>query len=418
MKKVVVIVLICVLSIANVFTFSVVAENSSKIAVNEEDYNEFLKIYRRIESRIAKFEDKIKEDILRPMRALAFSSSNYKESIKILLEIENQVIEYQKSLPGYKEPEELYKAKIEEFNSLITQVDQPLLALSYTQQFEKITSSNYPIESKARAMEQLMDSIIHHVSRKGMQSASQTLNRYNYTFSVEDDKFTMHWGETNISGHSIEIKRIEVDKNNALNVFYEMKVPSSKEIVYQDSKSLIMHTVTLPKEPYRGILFLDLDIEANRKTLEDREKGTIQISIKEKRGLEKENLIRNFTRQELLQRELKDRIYVNGNNLTYDVPPVIISNRTLVPIRAIAEGLGSEVFWDNNTQTVTILKDNTKIIIKLNSNLVYVNELQIKIDVPAQSIGGRTFVPLRFISEGLGINVVYDEITGDIDIDL
>ena len=37
-----------------------------------------------------------------------------------------------------------------------------------------------------------------------------------------------------------------------------------------------------------------------------------------------------------------------------DVPPMIIDNRTLVPLRAVSEALDAEVQWDNHTRTVTI----------------------------------------------------------------
>lgn len=46
----------------------------------------------------------------------------------------------------------------------------------------------------------------------------------------------------------------------------------------------------------------------------------------------------------------------DGKIVTLDQPPIIKNSRTLVPLRAIAEGLGCEVGWDGATQTVTIEK--------------------------------------------------------------
>ena len=46
-------------------------------------------------------------------------------------------------------------------------------------------------------------------------------------------------------------------------------------------------------------------------------------------------------------------VFVNGEKLAFDQPPVIQQDRTLVPMRAIFEALGATVLWDESTQTVT-----------------------------------------------------------------
>ncbi len=49
------------------------------------------------------------------------------------------------------------------------------------------------------------------------------------------------------------------------------------------------------------------------------------------------------------------KMYIDGKEVVLDVPPLLVDDsRTLVPIRAVAEGLGQNVEWDNDTQTVTI----------------------------------------------------------------
>jgi len=47
-------------------------------------------------------------------------------------------------------------------------------------------------------------------------------------------------------------------------------------------------------------------------------------------------------------------INVNGENITFDVPPQLVDSRTLVPARAVAESLKAKVDWDGDTQTVII----------------------------------------------------------------
>ena len=54
-------------------------------------------------------------------------------------------------------------------------------------------------------------------------------------------------------------------------------------------------------------------------------------------------------------------MFIDGKNLTFDVPPMIENGRTLVPTRAIFESLGAEVYWDGPTQTVSAFKGETGI---------------------------------------------------------
>jgi len=116
-------------------------------------------------------------------------------------------------------------------------------------------------------------------------------------------------------------------------------------------------------------------------------------------------------------RELKDRICVNGKFLDYDVPPVIKEGRTLIPVRAVTRGLGADVDWDEETKTVTITRGEVTIMLKLDTAEYKVNGEKFIMDVPAQLICNRTFVPLRFIAQALGDAVNYDPDTGDIEIE-
>ncbi len=98
-------------------------------------------------------------------------------------------------------------------------------------------------------------------------------------------------------------------------------------------------------------------------------------------------------------------VTLDGELLSFDVPPTIIGGRTLVPLRVIFEALGATVDWNSATKTVTGIKDSTKISLKVNSNVAYVNSNTVRIDVPATVINGRTLVPARFIAESLGTDV-------------
>lgn len=101
-------------------------------------------------------------------------------------------------------------------------------------------------------------------------------------------------------------------------------------------------------------------------------------------------------------------VNVNGTQLILDAPPKMVNGRVLVPLRAIFEALGAQVKWDANTQTITGTKDSKTIVLKVNSKNAVVSGKNTTLDVPAQIISGRTFVPVRFISESLGAEVNWD----------
>jgi hypothetical protein len=98
-------------------------------------------------------------------------------------------------------------------------------------------------------------------------------------------------------------------------------------------------------------------------------------------------------------------VTIDGKVQTFDQPPVLYHDFTLVPLRGIFETLGAKVGWDQTTQKVTADKGDIHIELQVAKNLVYKNGLPIQMSVPAQIINGRTMVPLRFISEALGAKV-------------
>lgn len=109
-------------------------------------------------------------------------------------------------------------------------------------------------------------------------------------------------------------------------------------------------------------------------------------------------------------------LIVDGKAVQSDVPPVITDGRTLVPVRALFESLGATVGWDDATQTATATKGATVISIQIGSQTAYVNGTATALDVPAQTIDGRTMVPARFAAESLGARVQWNESTETVSI--
>lgn len=99
------------------------------------------------------------------------------------------------------------------------------------------------------------------------------------------------------------------------------------------------------------------------------------------------------------------KLIINGHEVKPDVPPTILNGRTLVPVRIISETLGAQVDWDPATRTVNISYHNDKIVLKIDDKNAYINDTIVELDVTAKTIKGRTMVPIRFISEALGAEV-------------
>ena len=103
------------------------------------------------------------------------------------------------------------------------------------------------------------------------------------------------------------------------------------------------------------------------------------------------------------------KISVFGREIQNDVAPKIVNDRTMLPIRIVAESLGGTVTWNGELQRVTIQKGADVILITIGADTAYVNGTAVKLDAAAFVENGRTYLPLRFVSETLGAQVVWNE---------
>ncbi len=99
------------------------------------------------------------------------------------------------------------------------------------------------------------------------------------------------------------------------------------------------------------------------------------------------------------------RVYVDGQLVNFDVPPNVIQGRVLVPLRGVFEHLGATVDYESKTQHIVAVRGGQTVELQLGSRQARVNGNPTLLDVPAFTIGDRTMVPLRFISESLGASV-------------
>jgi len=104
-------------------------------------------------------------------------------------------------------------------------------------------------------------------------------------------------------------------------------------------------------------------------------------------------------------------VTLNGNLIKFDQQPALENGRTLVPLRAIFEALGAQMEWNESSQTIIANKDKTTITLQIGNQTATRNGQVINLDVPAKLVGDRTMVPVRFIADAFGVNVQWEEET-------
>lgn len=103
--------------------------------------------------------------------------------------------------------------------------------------------------------------------------------------------------------------------------------------------------------------------------------------------------------------------YVNGVANELDAAPIIRGNRTMLPVRFVAENLGAAVEWDGATSTATVKTDDVEIKIVIGKTSATVNGEAVALDAPAFIENNRTYMPVRFVAENLGATVEWDGAT-------
>lgn len=102
-------------------------------------------------------------------------------------------------------------------------------------------------------------------------------------------------------------------------------------------------------------------------------------------------------------------VSVDNTLVTFeDQTPVIVEGHTLVPIRAVFEQAGAEVEWDQDSQTATISKDEYVITITYGESYMYKNGEPVELEMAADVINNRTMIPVRAIAEAMDFAVTWD----------
>lgn len=155
--------------------------------------------------------------------------------------------------------------------------------------------------------------------------------------------------------------------------------------------------VSLPDTDFKNSLSL--------KDLGDRQK------IQE---LGEQSIVRSYAEEKLRRKGRltigKEYAQVKNNYVSLEAAPYINeSGNTMVPLSIISAIVESEAIWNGETKEVTFNVDENEVIVKIGSNLALVNGEQFEMPEAAIILNGRTFVPLRFVTENLGASVIWNE---------
>jgi len=106
-------------------------------------------------------------------------------------------------------------------------------------------------------------------------------------------------------------------------------------------------------------------------------------------------------------------VFVNGGRVAFqDMQPVIRGDRTLVPMRGVFEHMGFYVQWNPNTHTATMTRPGDVITVRTGDSFFTINGIRNFPDVPPQIIGDRFMLPIRAIAEATGAHVGWDYVAG------
>lgn len=104
------------------------------------------------------------------------------------------------------------------------------------------------------------------------------------------------------------------------------------------------------------------------------------------------------------------KIEIDGKEMVpKDMPAVIIDGRTMLPMRQIAQELGCEVNWNEAAQQIYVMRESDIIVFTVNSKAGYENGKEFTMDVPATIVNDRTMLPVRALADALHLNIKWDD---------
>jgi len=108
------------------------------------------------------------------------------------------------------------------------------------------------------------------------------------------------------------------------------------------------------------------------------------------------------------------KVTLDGKAVSLDTQPRVVNNRTLVPYSAIVGALGGKASWDAKTKTISAVRDGVTVKLSVGSSDAYINGVKTTMDTAPLIDNGKTFVPLRLVSEAFGKWVSFNASTSTV----
>lgn len=118
-----------------------------------------------------------------------------------------------------------------------------------------------------------------------------------------------------------------------------------------------------------------------------------------------------IVRKNLDSKNKKISILLNNKILNLSIDPVIISSKTMVPLRSIADNFGAKTDWNDKEKSITITLNDIKLVMYINNKVASINSTKKTLEVAPTLVNEKTMVPMRFIIEALGGDVSWIDST-------
>lgn len=103
-------------------------------------------------------------------------------------------------------------------------------------------------------------------------------------------------------------------------------------------------------------------------------------------------------------------IKIDGDTMTpKDMPAVSIDGRTMLPMRQIAQELGCEVVWNEAAKQVYVINDDYTLVFEIDKTTGYKNGNSFTMDVPPMIVNDRTMLPVRALATALGLDITWED---------
>ncbi len=253
-----------------------------------------------------------------------------------------------------------------------------------------------------------------NVKIDGQSVSVDAAGHFNEIITISGNSAVMTVTATDFAGNSVqEVIHVSLDTTPpALTVtspipFQEVhKLPVLVQGTTEPGATVTVNDKTATVDASGGFLYGLYEISEG-------EASIIQVVAKDVAGnATTETINIKYIKTTIIKLQVKNTVaMINATTISLDAPPIIKNGRTMVPVRFISEALGAEVSWDPVFQIIDIMLGSDTIRLQIGKNFASVNNKKIEMDTAPIIDRGRTMVPVRFISEALGAEVVWDDAT-------